>query len=585
MLSASDQKLFDDVVTNAIDILRLSAKQRADVLRRLQKIEAEMVKRLSENNLGKFSRRDVEKFLASTGEMIDEAYGEIPDSLNLDQTGRVVSDASATSLEVALGIDAVSLPKPDYFKSLASEILIQGAPQVDWWRAQSEALKHKFKVQVRQGLANSETNEQIISRIVGSKEQAGIMPIARRDAASLVQTSVQSVANDARRATFQANRDVIKGLRQVSTLDSHTSIICVAYSGAEWDLDYKPINGNKLPFNSGTPRHFKCRSVETPITKTFAELGLPGVPEPAISTRASSSGQIAQDASFNNYLIRMGPEFQDEVLGKGRAQLWRDGKLTLDQLVSGEGNPLSLSELQRKYGKDFKFEVFSDSQLKGLEKKVVQPYNTGDELYKHAPEGQAQFEELMGKVGKTLGLRTDLKPSELIGEALASDDGFLFIGKLKAREGRATEKVMNDYKGHWEKLADIIRGTISVKTPAELKKAIDTMLESGIKLAQLPKNKFAKPTLEHYRDVLTIVKLPNGMLAEVQFHLKGMTQAKDKAHKYYEVTRRLQGKYDTEELPTPNWSKADAETFYRNFEPQLLEYNKAWRTVAEENGS
>jgi len=38
------------------------------------------------------------------------------------------------------------------------------------------------------------------------------------------------------------------------------------------------------------------------------------------------------------------------VLGSGRAQLWRDGKLTLEQLLDLSGNPLTLAQLRAKYG-------------------------------------------------------------------------------------------------------------------------------------------------------------------------------------------------------------------------------------------
>jgi hypothetical protein len=37
------------------------------------------------------------------------------------------------------------------------------------------------------------------------------------------------------------------------------------------------------------------------------------------------------------------------MLGKGRAQLWRDGKITLSQLLNAEGAPLTLAQLKAKY--------------------------------------------------------------------------------------------------------------------------------------------------------------------------------------------------------------------------------------------
>jgi hypothetical protein len=345
-----DQELFDLVISNALDILRLSAYERAQTVARLKAMEKELLKRLSEEQLSIGERAKLNKVVQDTDEIIDIAYTRLQNDLNVRGIAEMVSDTTAESLSIVFGIDAIAVPTTDYFKSLASDILIQGAPSADWWRGQSENIKLKFAAQLRQGLANGETNQQIISRIVGKKGVPGVMDIARRDAASLVQTSVQTVANDARRATFKSNDDIVKGLRQVSTLDTHTSIVCVAYSGEGWDLDYKPLGPKNLPFNGGTPRHFNCRSVEVPITKTFKEIGI-DIPEAPGTTRASSDGQIDVNTSFNDYLERKGRKYQNEVLGKGRAELWRKGKITLKDLVDGQGRPVSLEYLHNLVAK------------------------------------------------------------------------------------------------------------------------------------------------------------------------------------------------------------------------------------------
>lgn len=345
-----DQKLFDLVLANALDVLRLSAYQRAQTVLRLKEMEKELLRRLAEEPLSIGERAKLKKVISDTDEIIDLAYTRLQADLNVRGIAEMVADHAAEALHIVFGIEAIAVPTRDYFKSLASNILIQGAPSADWWRGQSENIKLKFAAQLRQGLANGETNQQITARIVGKSGVPGVMDIARRDAASLVHTSIQTVANDARRQTFQSNDDIVKGLRQVSTLDSHTSLTCVAYSGESWNLAYEPLGPKKLPYNGGTPRHFLCRSVEVPITKTFKELGI-DIPEPAGTTRASSSGQIEVNTSFNDYLERMGTKYQNKVLGEGRADLWRKGKITLKDLVDGQGRPVSLDYLHNLVAK------------------------------------------------------------------------------------------------------------------------------------------------------------------------------------------------------------------------------------------
>jgi hypothetical protein len=140
----------------------------------------------------------------------------------------------------------------------------------------------------------------------------------------------------------------------VSTLDSHTTPVCVAYSGKEWNLDREPI-GHSLPFvspkggsSTGTPRHWNCRSIMSVITKTFRELGI-DLPEFKPSTRAASGGPVSAAMSFEEFIVRKGPRFADELLGKGRAELWRNGTITLSQLLDQTGRPLTLAQLRAKY--------------------------------------------------------------------------------------------------------------------------------------------------------------------------------------------------------------------------------------------
>jgi len=204
----------------------------------------------------------------------------------------------------AVGLEA-SIPTVATMKAVVNGSLIEGAKSADWWAKQSNDLAFKFAAQVRQGIAQNETMTQIVRRVAGSEKLGipGIFEGARQNAFALVHTSVMQVASDARLATYKANSDVIKGVRQLSVMDSRTSAVCVAYSGAEWDLDGNPINGTTLPFNGGPPRHWGCRSVLTSITKTFKEMGINGLPElPDTGERASDLGRLTARPRWISFL-------------------------------------------------------------------------------------------------------------------------------------------------------------------------------------------------------------------------------------------------------------------------------------------
>lgn len=225
--------------------------------------------------------------------------------------------------------------------------------------------------------------------------------------------------------------------------------------------------------------------------------------------------------------------------------------------------------------------LFDPQEIAALPTKVNQPVKTWEELQEKGAEGLEQFKEMLGKVEQSMGLKSGLKPGAVTEEQWNSDEGFLFIGSLKGAE-RAKEKVEADYNGDWSQLRDMVRATISVPTMDGVKDAIGHLKAAGIHLAQQPKDRFAKPTPEGYRDLMAIVQLPNGMLAELQVHVKAMTLAKTKGHKDYEVTRTLQGKYNEAE-PSEKWNDADHRSFYESVKNQKDIYDEAWARAGSGN--
>ncbi len=338
-----DETLADEILHHTLNLFRLSAAETARTLIQLKAMEKKLIQELAAPLLSDTSKQAAARLLEASAEIIDEYYHGIQTSFDFVGIGETVAKVTGNSIEIALGAEAANLPTKLFINSLPTETLIQGSPIGAWWDAQSADLQFKFAAQIRQGIVNGETNQQIIARIAGTKTTPGIMDVARRDAAALVQTSVQAVANDARLATFRKNADILLGVEQISTLDSHTSLICIAYSGGKWDLEGKPIEGTTLPFLGGPPRHFNCRSVLVGISKNPLFRNIQ-------STRASDEGQISNKTTFDDFLKRKSAAYVDEMLGVGRAQLWRDGKITLSQLVSGTGQPLTLAELQAKFG-------------------------------------------------------------------------------------------------------------------------------------------------------------------------------------------------------------------------------------------
>jgi hypothetical protein len=336
-------------VDQSIDMLRYGASVKRGVLGLLSKMEQQMIGLLANSPLTAFNDRRYKALIAGVRDIVSSTYdaaAAFTDSALRGVMTYVVEDVARTVYSLT-GIDLFGrVANADWIASVAKNSLVQGAPNAAWWEKQSQELVFKFEQQVRLGMVANETTDKIVARIRGDQEAAGVLFQTRANAAALVQTAIAESANDARLEMYRKNADIIKGVQQISTLDERTTDICIAYDLAVWDLDGEPIEGTDLPFDGGPPRHWNCRSTLVPVLKSSEELGTDV--QILEGSRASMDGQVSEKMSFGDWLETKSPEQQDAILGKGKAQLWRDGKITLRDLVNQDGRPLTLEQLQAR---------------------------------------------------------------------------------------------------------------------------------------------------------------------------------------------------------------------------------------------
>jgi hypothetical protein len=174
----------------------------------------------------------------------------------------------------------------------------------------------------------------------------GIMNISREDARALVHSRIQTVANAVRIETFEKNMADVVDLLWLATLDSHTCLICAARDMHTYSMgDHEPLDGGP-PWGRGPANiHFGCRCIAS-----LAVRPIEGMPPLPIGGRASSIGPVPGNTDFAGFLERKGRAFQDEYFGPGRVKLWREKKLTLEQMLNARGQALTLAELKTKYG-------------------------------------------------------------------------------------------------------------------------------------------------------------------------------------------------------------------------------------------
>lgn len=376
----------DDVTAHSIDLMRLDAHTRREVLGILFELQESLVQEITSisptdpvRQTIRFRRMEV--LNDNVARIIREHYQQINSLTNSsmrDLAGFELERSSAMFNE-AIGINLMTVDTaPTVLTQIVRGTLIEGAPQKEWWGRQAESLRQNFTDQMTQGIIRGETNSQLVQRVRGTHTgtfqnvivngttrrvgnfAGGIMDISTSKASTLVRTSVQSVANYARLESYQQNSELIKGMQALVTLDNRTSTICIARSNKAWTLDGDPIPPNTESFPGPPPWHFNCRSTLIPLTYSWDELaarnsGLSRTQRTKLfeiddGTQASMDGYVAEDLSYEQWLGTKPVSFQKEVLGTSRWTLWNEGKISsLSQLVDQSGNPLSMAELQAKY--------------------------------------------------------------------------------------------------------------------------------------------------------------------------------------------------------------------------------------------
>lgn len=244
-------------------------------------------------------------------------------------------------INALVGVDIVNkvLPEPLIEKVINASFLDKGLLLKDAFAKFDDNLKNVMINEIRNGVLIGATNQQMISNM---KPLFNAMTSNNLD--SLIKTSVSTVVNDVRMQTYKENESIFKGYQHISTLDLKTTFICVARDGFQWTLEYKPI-GHKLPFRN-VPIHFRCRSVILPITKSYRELGL-DIDEISEGTRASMNGSVPEGTTFNKWFESQSKTNQEKYLGVGRYQLYKDGKITLSQLVNQQGAIIAIKDLNK----------------------------------------------------------------------------------------------------------------------------------------------------------------------------------------------------------------------------------------------
>lgn len=335
-----------------------------------------MLERLKSGQVQDFAKeiRKIETLLRQTLLVLEEEVAEIPrtqlnrllSKLQKDQAAifktatntfsKNLADISALYMtqEVADLKRAVDLrgtkldnftKKAVFAKAIKRPLTTDGELLEPWIKKFTGTEIARVNGAVRAGWSQGRTNQQIVQSVIGTKARNykdGVLQTTRRNASTVVRTSVQHVASAARQETWEANKDVIDRYEFLATLDRSTSSRCRSLDGEVFEFGKGPI----------PPIHPNCRSTTIPVLNekySFLSNG---------RTRSGETGPVSADKSYYDWLKDQPENVQKQVLGAKRAALFRDGGMTAERFreLQFDKNfaPMTLDEMRKLEPEAFK---------------------------------------------------------------------------------------------------------------------------------------------------------------------------------------------------------------------------------------
>lgn len=337
----------NDFIKHQIYLNRYSSSLYKDALPELKKMRDEISAKLLATPSNTFDSARLEYLLRDLKIIIDTTInGAINPKLFEDLALyeqefalKVLDGATPASVVISGGINAAVL-LPEVMASTMQLQGVKGKQTIeDVIKTFSDAHYKDIESEIRRGIAEGLTTDEIVNKIKYLSDNR-----TKAQCEAVIRTLTNHIATTARSATFKQYEELFVGEKFRATLDSRTTIQCGVRDGGIWTFEGKPVNAIAKANAYRRPAlHYNCRSILVPELKPEYDLNID-------STRSSEFGQVSDKLTYSDWLKKQSPAFQDDVLGKARGKLFRDGTLTLDKFVDKKGAVLTLEELGVKEG-------------------------------------------------------------------------------------------------------------------------------------------------------------------------------------------------------------------------------------------
>ncbi len=383
-MPTANQRLYEATVRHQVHLLRFAEGQAKRALDLLVAAEAELLGDITSALAAGRSTARLESLLTSIKQRRAQVYGQLGMDMKealkglAEADGKWESDAIAGSVPIQLNMATVPLEQ----LHAAVESPINGLKLDRWLDNIQEAEVSKLQQAVSLAFIQGQTIDQLTRAIRGTQANGftdGILPVSTRNAQALARTAVSHISNQARESVWEANSDIVRALRWTSTLDGRTSTMCQARDGHLTPIGDSALGSGEVqlvPAGARPPGHFQCRSLMVAVLDGVAIAGdrpfvaderTRAAREADFRRQAKAEGKTIQQVrsewadknvgrvpaktTYQDWLKGQPHEFQDEVLGRGKAELFRKG-VPLERFVDASGKTLSLEALKAELAGD-----------------------------------------------------------------------------------------------------------------------------------------------------------------------------------------------------------------------------------------
>jgi SPP1 gp7 family putative phage head morphogenesis protein len=339
----SDTFLIDAAARHAHWLERYKTQRSNVALRMMAQIKKEIIAEIANGTVSTLAQsKDLEsKIDRILSDGLEKVTAEI--TVELKSFGASQAGFEVMTIQgAAAGAVKVTKPTASQVWALANTRPFNNKLLKETYAEFTDESRKVIRNTVRRAFFEGFAMTDLIKELKGSKEMGfndGTFSGIDRKLKMLVSGSVSHMANAARSKVYEDNSDLVTHVRWLSTLDSRTSGVCRGLDGQLFEVGKAP----------NIPLHPNCRSTTTAvIDPQYSKRNR------SLSVRptkgADGAGKFKGAGNYSDWLRSQPKSFQEDILGKKKAALFRDGGLEMKNFIHDE-KELSMADLERNYPK------------------------------------------------------------------------------------------------------------------------------------------------------------------------------------------------------------------------------------------